>query len=54
VKTDPELVIHARWVLLDEGTIVGGDVTMVGIFFQHVDLSFDLLLLILSNKTDNS
>lgn len=54
MKTDPELVIHAGWILLDEGTVVGGDVAMMRVFFQHVDLSFDLLLFILSNTKENT
>lgn len=46
-QTHPELVVMSRWALLDEGTIVGGDVPVVGVFLQHVDLQLNLLLLVL-------
>lgn len=43
----PELVIVPRGALLDEGSIVGGNVAVVRVFFQHVDLLLDLFFLIL-------
>lgn len=43
----PELVVIPRGALLDEGPVVGGDVAVVRVFFQHVDLLLDLFLLIL-------
>lgn len=44
----PELVIVSWGALLDEGSVVGGDVAVVRVLFQHVDLLFDLFLLVLS------
>ena len=43
----PELVVISRGALLDEGPIVGGNVAVVRVFFQHVDLLFDLFFLVL-------
>lgn len=37
----------SRWALLNESTIVGGYVSVVGILLQHIDLQFNFLLLIL-------
>lgn len=46
-RTDPELVIMAWWAFLDEGTIVGGNVSMVRVLLQHVDFQLNFLLFIL-------
>lgn len=46
-RTDPELVIMAWWTFLDEGSVVGGDVSMVRVLLQHVDFQFNFLLFIL-------
>lgn len=46
--THPQLVVHARRVLFNEGTIVGGDVLVVGVLLQHVDLGLDFFLFLLS------
>lgn len=43
----PELVINAGRVLLDESSVVGGDVPMVAVLLQHVYFGFNLLLLVL-------
>lgn len=43
----PELIVNAGRVLLDEGAVVGGDVPVVAVLLQHVDLGFDLLFLVL-------
>ena len=37
----------SRRALLNEGAVVGGDVAMVAVFLQHVDLRLDLLLFLL-------
>ena len=37
--------------LLDEGPIVGGDVPVVRVLLQHVDLQLDLFLLVLEKHT---
>ncbi len=37
----------SRWGFLDESPVVGGDITVVWVLLQHVDLQLDLLLLIL-------
>lgn len=47
VDTDPELIVVPRWALLHEGPVVGGDVTMVAVLLEHVDLRLDLLLFLL-------
>lgn len=52
VISHPELIIVSRGALLDEGPIVSGDVSVVRIFFQHVDLLFDLFLLILGEREE--
>lgn len=48
--TDPQLVVVARRTLLDEGAVVGGDVSVVGVLLQHVDFQLDLLLFVLSER----
>lgn len=48
----PELIVDAGRVPLDEGAVVGGDVPVVTVLLQHVDLSFDLLFLILETETE--
>lgn len=48
-QTYPELVVVSWWALLDESAIVGGDVPVVGVFLQHVDLQLNLLLLVLTD-----
>lgn len=48
LETHPELVIVARGALLDEGSIVGGDISVVGVLLQHVDLQLDFLLFVLN------
>lgn len=45
--TYPELVIVSRGTLLDEGPIVGSNVAVVRVLFQHVDLLFDLFFFVL-------
>lgn len=50
----PELVVVPRGALLDEGPVVGGDVAVVRVFFQHVDLLLDLFLLILGESGEVS
>lgn len=45
--THPQLVIVTWRTLLDKGTIVRGDVAMVTVLLQHVDLRLDLLLFLL-------
>jgi len=45
--THPQLVVVAWRTLLDEGPVVGGDVPVVGVLLQHVDLQLDLLLFVL-------
>ncbi len=37
----------SRRRLLDEGAVVGGNVPVVGVLLQHVDLQLDLLLFVL-------
>ena len=37
----------SRRGFLDESAVVGGDIPVVGVLLQHVDLQLDLLLLIL-------
>lgn len=49
--THPELVVDSWRVLLDESAIVGGDVGVVRVLLQHVNLLFDLLLFILLGGT---
>lgn len=49
----PELVVVSRRALLDEGAIVGGDVAVVGVFLQHVDLQLYLLFLVLDGRKRN-
>ncbi len=51
-STDPELVVISGRTLLHEGSIVGGDVPVVTVLLQHVNLSFDFLLLFLSHIHD--
>lgn len=43
----------SRRALLDERAVVGGDVPVVGVFLQHVDLQFNLLLLVLDGRKRN-
>lgn len=50
--TDPEMVIMSRWALLDEGSVVGGDIAVMAVLLQHVDLSLDLFLFLLSHVHD--
>lgn len=45
----PELVVVAGWTLLDEGAVVRGDVAVVTVLLQHVDLGLDLLLFLLGD-----
>lgn len=52
--TYPELVVISRGALLDEGSIVGGNIAVVRVFFQHVDLLFDLFLFVLGECEDMS
>ena len=47
----PELVIVTRGALLDEGSVVRSYVPVVGVLLQHVDLQFDLFLLVLHTHT---
>lgn len=49
--THPQLDVHSRRVLLDEGAIIGCNVPVVAVLLQHVDLCFNLLLLILITNT---
>lgn len=49
--TYPQLVIVPWGALLNESTIVGGNVSVVGIFLQHIDLQFNFLLLVLDKST---
>lgn len=42
----------SRGTLLNESTIVGGYVSVVGVFLQHIDLQFNFLLLILPKQTN--
>ena len=42
----PQLVVLAWGRLLDEGPVVGGDVSVVRVLLEHVDLKLYLLLLI--------
>lgn len=37
--------------LLDEGSVVGGDVSVVRVLLQHVDLQLNLLLFVLEEKS---
>lgn len=46
-RTDPELVIMAWWTFLDEGSVVGGNVSVVRVLLQHVDFQLNFLLFIL-------
>ena len=45
--TDPEMVIMSRWALLDESSVVGGNIAVMAVLLQHVDLSLDLFLFFL-------
>lgn len=47
--TNPELVVHSWRIFLDEGSIIGCYVPVVAVLLQHVDLGFNLLLLILKH-----
>ena len=47
----PEVVVLAGRTFLNEGSVVGGDVSVVRVALQHVDLQFDLLLLVLHTST---
>lgn len=49
--THPQLDVHSRRVLLDEGAIIGCNVPVVAVLLQHVDLCFNLLLLVLITNT---
>lgn len=42
----PQLVVFAGRRFLDERPIVGGNVAMVAVLFQHVDFQLDFLLLV--------
>lgn len=46
-RTDPELVVVARWTFLDEGSVVGGDVSVMGVFLEHIYFKLNFLLFIL-------
>lgn len=46
----PELVVDTRGVLLDERSVIGGDVSVVAVLLQHVDFGFDLFFLILRRR----
>lgn len=50
--TNPELVVLSSRTFLNESSIIGGDVSVVGITLQHVDLQFDLLFFFLNKTTD--
>lgn len=43
----PELVVMSRGTLLNESTVVGGYVSVVGVLLKHIDLQFNFLLFIL-------
>lgn len=47
---DPELVIMSWWALFDESSIVGGNIAMVRIFLQHINLQLDFFLFILDTN----
>lgn len=49
-RTDPELVIMAWWTFLDEGSVVGGNVSVVRVLLQHVDFQLNFLLFILQER----
>lgn len=49
VLAHPELVVVAGRTLLDEGAVVCGDVTVVTVLLQHVDLGLNLLLFLLGD-----
>lgn len=40
----------ARGTFLDEGSIVGGYVSVMGVLLQHVDLQLNFLLFILHER----
>lgn len=42
----------ARGALLDEGSVVGSDVSVVGVLLQHVDLQLDFLLFVLNTSEE--
>ena len=44
---EPQLIVFASGVLLYERPVVRGDVPVVRVFLQHVDLEFYLLLFVL-------
>lgn len=49
VISHPELVVVAGWTLFDEGAVVRGDVAVVTVLLQHVDLGLNLLLFLLGD-----
>lgn len=46
----PELVIMTRRTLFDESTIVSGNISVMGIFLQHIDFQFNFFLFVLKKK----
>jgi hypothetical protein len=40
------------WALLDEGSVIGGYVSVVGVLLQHINLQFNLLFFILDSHTE--
>ena len=48
--TYPELVILSWWALLDEGAKIRGNVAVMRKLFQHINLQFNLLFLILKGN----
>lgn len=48
--THPELVVLSSRTSLDKGSIVSGNVSVVGVALQHVDFQFDLLLFLLCEE----
>lgn len=49
VISHPELVVVAGRTFLDKGTVVRGNVAVVTVLLQHVDLCLDLLLFLLGD-----
>lgn len=50
ISTYPELVIMSWRALLNESTIVRGNISMMRILLQHIYLQFDFFLFILRKK----
>lgn len=40
----------AWWTFLDEGSVVGGYISVMGVLLQHVDFQLNFLLFILWKK----